>query len=314
MKNMRLILSTILTALAATLLAGPARAIDCSKAQTKSERTICGNTELLKLDAELNIAYAKALKSADRETRKALPLTQKFWLSEISGDDNPEVIKKAMAERLAYLSVAPTLGPREGASATLVVRAQFGKSPENYFVSELFKFGSPHTPGEIEFNAQIDEISKLSEVSDLESEGQYSYLGLRMIFSNKRVLAASYEAGDFLGGAHPNWYSGSFYLDRVTGKRINFEDVFQLDAIETLYPACLAQADDPGKIDDRESENLKSAVTDLRYWQFNLLGATLSFQPYSLGGYAQSLYGCDFGPDLLAKLLRPEFSDWAAGK
>jgi uncharacterized protein len=312
--TMNLSLKTFITCLAIGLFVVNAHAITCSKAQTKSEKIICENAELLKLDAELNIAYAEALKAADEETRKALPMTQKFWLSEISGNDNLEVIKELMAERLAYLSVAPTLGTREGASPTPFVRAQFGKTPKNYFKSELFKFKAPSTPSEIEFNAQMDEISKVSPVSDLESEEQYSDLHVRMIFSNKRTLAASYEAGDFLGGAHPNWYSGSFYLNRATGKEIHFEDVFQPDAIKTLYPACLVQADDPRKVDDLESKNLKAAVADLRYWEFNRKGANLSFQPYSLAGYAQDIYGCDFDRDLLIKLLKPEFAVWEVGK
>ena len=48
------------TVLAASFALDPLLAIDCAKAATPAERTICGSAELLQLDRELNAAFKSA--------------------------------------------------------------------------------------------------------------------------------------------------------------------------------------------------------------------------------------------------------------
>ncbi|WP_435655360.1 lysozyme inhibitor LprI family protein [Brucella pituitosa] len=71
---------SVLAALCA--LSAPALAIDCSKAQTPSEKLICSSKSLQKADSRLNKTYAATLKAAlDEETRAMLVTSQKRWIA-----------------------------------------------------------------------------------------------------------------------------------------------------------------------------------------------------------------------------------------
>ena len=62
-------------------LSAPALAIDCSKAQTPSEKLICSSKSLQKADSRLNKTYAATLKAApDEEIRTMLVASQKRWI------------------------------------------------------------------------------------------------------------------------------------------------------------------------------------------------------------------------------------------
>lgn len=70
---------SVLAALCA--LSAPAWAIDCSKAQTPSEKLICSSKSLQNADSKLNKAYAATLKAApDEEIRSMLVASQKRWI------------------------------------------------------------------------------------------------------------------------------------------------------------------------------------------------------------------------------------------
>jgi uncharacterized protein YecT (DUF1311 family) len=71
---------SVLAALCA--LSAPALAIDCSKAQTPSEKLICSSKTLQKADSKLNKTYSATLKSApDEEIRTILVASQKRWIA-----------------------------------------------------------------------------------------------------------------------------------------------------------------------------------------------------------------------------------------
>ncbi|MCK4206182.1 DUF1311 domain-containing protein [Brucella pituitosa] len=71
---------SVLAALCA--LSAPAWAIDCSKAQTPSEKLICSSKLLQKADSRLNKTYSATLKSApDEEIRAMLVASQKRWIA-----------------------------------------------------------------------------------------------------------------------------------------------------------------------------------------------------------------------------------------
>lgn len=57
-----------------------AASFDCSKASTKTEKAICGDQYLSKLDEDMAAAYSKALKTSDRDGIKK---EQRRWLKEI---------------------------------------------------------------------------------------------------------------------------------------------------------------------------------------------------------------------------------------
>jgi uncharacterized protein YecT (DUF1311 family) len=79
-----------------------AASFDCSKARTKTEKAICGDPILSKLDEDMAAAYSKALKTSDRDAVKE---GQRKWLKEILAlcVEDKVCIKKAYENRLLQL-------------------------------------------------------------------------------------------------------------------------------------------------------------------------------------------------------------------
>lgn len=68
----------VLCAVATLLSANTAFALDCVKARTPAEKTICSNSALQQLDSELNAVYRDALKASSDP--KVLSAAQRVWL------------------------------------------------------------------------------------------------------------------------------------------------------------------------------------------------------------------------------------------
>src|SRR5271169_5220376 len=72
-------ISWIVLGLLAPLTSAQAASFDCSKAQTKIEKLICGDDELSKLDEDLGRAYQQALlRSGDDKPQEIKE--QRFWI------------------------------------------------------------------------------------------------------------------------------------------------------------------------------------------------------------------------------------------
>jgi uncharacterized protein YecT (DUF1311 family) len=82
MKQTRLIHLILNLLLATLLLAGPAHAIDCTKATTKLDKIICADPKLIEVDAKLNDAYVRAMTARSPEGKAALRASQKEWLKD----------------------------------------------------------------------------------------------------------------------------------------------------------------------------------------------------------------------------------------
>jgi len=78
-----------------------AASFDCSKAQTKVEKLICGDAELSKLDEELNAAYTAALQ--DEKQADFTRQTQKQWMKERNVCADAGCVKSTYEARLHAL-------------------------------------------------------------------------------------------------------------------------------------------------------------------------------------------------------------------
>lgn len=78
-----------------------AASFDCAKAGTKVEKLICADWELSKLDDELAVAYAEALKSTDPASIK---VEQRAWIKERNTCMNVFCIKRAYENRMRAIS------------------------------------------------------------------------------------------------------------------------------------------------------------------------------------------------------------------
>lgn len=108
-----------LVALAPMFLAGEAHAIDCGKAATAVETTICGDKTLVALDRSLGKAYQALLKAMpDKDTKAMIVASQQRWLTaredafgkgETGADKDvdptplPKVLKLVMQDRIKVL-------------------------------------------------------------------------------------------------------------------------------------------------------------------------------------------------------------------
>ena len=70
----------------------PASAMDCAKASTETEKSICGSDRLKASDKRLGEIYGKALKGLTDDRRQLLVDSQRNWLSTRDSDcaDQPE--------------------------------------------------------------------------------------------------------------------------------------------------------------------------------------------------------------------------------
>lgn len=118
------------------LLALPVQAasFDCAKAGTKVEKLICGDTELSKLDEELNTAYKTALQ--DQTRADATKLSQKLWLQERN------VCSDTICLQISYMNRNKHLQRANNAAA----------QQANIATKEQSKTGSSKVIGEVGFD------------------------------------------------------------------------------------------------------------------------------------------------------------------
>lgn len=79
-----------------------AASFDCAKAATKIEKLICADTELSKLDEELNAAYKTALQDVNQAS--SIRQVQKEWMRGRNSCSDATCVKRAYDERLATLA------------------------------------------------------------------------------------------------------------------------------------------------------------------------------------------------------------------
>lgn len=92
------------------LVQAQAASFDCAKARTPMEKTICGDTELSRLDEDLNKAYRQALQRVD--TSKGVHESQRQWLkNELGACQDAACMKQAYQRRIAELGLAQPSDP-----------------------------------------------------------------------------------------------------------------------------------------------------------------------------------------------------------
>lgn len=96
-----------------------AASFDCSKANTKTEKAICSDPILSKLDEDMAAAYSKALKTSDPG---AVKKGQRKWLREILAPciEDKVCIKKAYENRLRQLESSAIEAPTSSQDGNVI--------------------------------------------------------------------------------------------------------------------------------------------------------------------------------------------------
>ena len=328
MQNRLLGAGTILGVLMLAAWPGPAAAFDCAKAATATEKAICANAALKLADDRMAAAYSALSKTLDDPARAQLLVAQRTWLKkrEECGDDwrGPATcILERTRDHADYLSGTLPPGTVSGPQPQLVpfMLQQAGDKTRFEVDYRLVTFADPRDPGEQAFNAEIRKLADDAPMEPLAADeemfGQHaSGLTARITLVTPKIIAARLESYDYTGGAHGMGGTSALNIDRGSGKTLSFDALFDASARDALFALCreavlfakrerLQEYDYKPEEDGNYSDDyLRQGLTELGQWVLEPGKATVVFNAYAVGSYAEGQYECEFDADTLSGLSK----------
>ncbi len=316
--------ANILPAVLLLALTSPAAAFDCGKARTEVEKAICADPDLKRLDDDLGEAYAEVKGLSTRSEQKMLARAQKDWIASreqcgTSPDGLEACIRKETQERLALFAGEPESGPGTGSRLIPVFVRQEGSETVYDLDIQLYRFAAPATPGEKAFNAitqeHIDRL-KMGPHGE-ETDGRIYAIeeGMTLSYASPQFLSVLNSFWADTGGAHGNGGVENFNLDITTGEPYQIMDFFGEEAAAELAKDCKAQIIarkkenledyDPQTDDFLKDEIIGEHIATLSRWTFEEGQATVSFDAYAIGSYAEGAYECVFPTAQLKEIAIP---------
>ncbi len=314
----------LLTTICVLGLSPSAMAFDCGKASTPVEKTICGDPALKAKDDALGGLYAEVKAASTPDERKMLAVAQRAWIAEredaCSNPGDTECVAGKTDERIDQFKVVPEDGPGTGSKMIPVFSAQTGDAHRYTVAFNMARFAAPASPGEKAFNAAIAEVlAKAPLARNQDSSGDRVYesdADLTISYASPRFISAanSYWADD--GGAHGNGGVENINVDLAHGKVIGVEDVLTEDGAAKLRAACREQiiAEKKERNDSDYKPEEDSFLTDdviaehiatFSRWSFSAKDATITFDSYAVGSYAEGSYDCTFPLDAVRAAAKP---------
>ena len=307
----------------------PVRAFDCAKAASSIEKAICTDPKLKAADDAMATAYAALRDSLVGADRKSLGASQRKWVKSREdscgyqqGAEQANCILSQTDERRQLLLAEPESGPGTG-SRLMPVFIQQDADPRHYDIDfTLIKFVKPQSKGEILFNNRVTKIGKgapLGRQSEAARDDMTysSVAAMALTYTSPKLISAKVENWDFSGGAHGNGGTSGITIDLDRGTEMKPGDLFDAKGIAALKARCIEQifeqkkdkndgqdfnpADDPNYQETTIVEHLQS----MNSWNFWKDKATVTFDAYAIGSYAEGQYECDFTMDEMKKLARP---------
>ncbi len=315
-----------LIVLAALLFVAPAaRAVDCAKAQSATEKGICADPQALVSDNAMGAAFTALLAAEPKPQHKLLVDDQASWLEERdidcgSGADGQPLAGAALSQcligetdaRRRFLAGLPAEGP--GAPAPIV--PQLFEGADNSIVVAL-RFAAPQTPGEKRFNAEVD--AALKKVHLATDENDFSDdLTMQLDYASPKLLSANVDGTDQNPKlTHPMPYNFEINVDLSTGRKLSFDDAFAADALPALQQLCLPQVlayTNPESVPGSEAsasadvtnariDDVRTAVGDLNQWRFGAGKARIVFRTY----VERTESTCSLDYAKLRGLIKPDF-------
>ena len=323
------LLAVPFTALALLGAASPSFAFDCGKAQTKVEKLICADPKLKADDDAMTAAYDKLRLASDAGAKEALRISQLRWIAQRENcaypgaTDVPGCARDLTAKRRAVLTAVPETGPGDGLDLVPWFVQKEGRKGGWDIGLDLVRFAQPRSAGEELFNREVAALTApaLLENSTLgtatakiPADRIYAYsVTLTPTFASKRLISALAEGYENLGGAHPNTWSRAVNVGLDDGRRLGFADLFPREQIGILAKLCSDQLSatrrvrtgDAGiNLEDGADEIILSHIKNLDDWSIRADKATVLFDPYLIGAYAEGPYSCELEmPELRVNAL-----------
>lgn len=307
----------------------PAHAFDCAKAASASEKAICADPAALAADADLGKAFEALRAAADPKSRAGLAAAEVAWLrrrdADCSDQKGPALSACLASEsraRLAFLTGAPQAGPGTPGRLAPVFRMQKGGKGRADIDIQLLEFVDPATPAQRAFNAAMktlwDDVQE-PEKDDPASDRYASVWSLRLAYASPRLISAHVEGYSDTGGAHPNSSTANVNIDVAQGREATFDALLDKAGAQKVAALCLKQVRDQkhereGSDEQTDADSLKSLAdnvaqssADLKVWSFGADSATLDYDPYTVGAYAEGAFQCVIPYATLRPLAKPGF-------
>ena len=216
-----------------------AASFDCTKASTRTEKLICADAELSRLDSELGQVYAQARRSAPDAA--AVQDAQRTWLKQRDKCQDAGCLARIYRERIAALGAnvdkassgtgggAAAMGePRTERSAKAVHITQEGPSVKIDASYPRLGSGAAAAAGERVLAAVVDEEIASFRKAYLEllqqggHQGPPWELGIDYddVYTAPRFWAVGLASYSYTGGAHGGVQHLPVVIDRRSGQRV----------------------------------------------------------------------------------------------
>ena len=325
---MRGMLAVVLSLPAFALCAvAPALALDCARASTASETAICADRAALKADADLGTAYEALLSATPHAQKAAVFASEARWIAardtecaDQKGAALLACLTGATERRRAYLTGAAEAGPGATGRLRPVFRIEEGGAGKADIDIELLTFSEPANAGERAFNASAARF--FEDIVEPErgdpSADRYAYARtMRLAYASPRFLSAHVDAYEYTGGAHPNGFTANVNVDTRLGRDLDFADLLDKTAAGEVVGLCADQvrrqkadkgetAEDIGDFANLR-KNVEEATGNLKAWSFGADAATIDYDPYAVGAYAEGAFSCTLPYATLRPLAKPDF-------
>jgi uncharacterized protein YecT (DUF1311 family) len=305
-----------------------ATALDCKKAKAPDEKALCADPQALAADDAMSKAYLALSSGFSEADRKALLHAQRAWLTErasacngYAGADLGQCLKEQTDARSRYLLGMPEAGPGSGGKLVpvLIQRPQ----RKGFFELDIgaLHYAPATTPAEKLFNAAVDKLVKEApdEVEDYQANLTYSYtLNFAVTYASPQFISAHVNGYLIGGGAHGTGWTANINIDAAKGRILSFTDVFSETGASKIKAECerqiLVQKSEMvegGKIEGQELEDLRKGIEEglknLEKWRFAPSKATVDYDAYAIGSYAEGPHACEFTTQYLQPLVKAGF-------
>jgi len=299
----------------------PVSALDCGKATLPTDRAICSDPAAAAADQALNTAYSALFARASETEKKQLLQSQRAWLkfrTNICLGDNSKPEVKCLIERTqrrsAYLQGKPESGPGTGHDLMPIIVEQAAAKTRYEQDITVSKFLSPALPGETLFNSHVEKLLKDApsekDKNDLQGSDYVYDLDLRVVYASPKFVSASMDIYTYEGGAHGNSGTVGLNIDLAKGKIVEFADVFEPSAHKKLEEACLSQIkaqkkeksaelDPDPKEMKKTRDTIAESIGKFDSWSMSATQGVVTFDPYTIGSYAEGSYACAFPIEML---------------
>ena len=269
-----------------------AASFDCVKANTQSEKFICNNQKISRLDESLAKAYAISRSKLNEELREDLLETQRQWLkywplsclnSSLSLEEQEDCTQNAYEQRIKELALQKNVMGKY----LVYTSAYYWADAEDRTVTSWTYPQLVHD----ENDEQGKQINRWLKPSEKERERflreEIGQITTTITVSTANILQATQDSY-YEGGAHPTYFQSADYYHIQKSCALVARDIFQGTSWKTELAQIIFQ-----KLKKGENELLIEKYQDLiplietpQRWRFTPKAFIVAFNIYDVAPFA----------------------------